>query len=118
MRTWCDAEMILDDVLAGSSGAAFGRTKGVRKIAEEFDVSPSTVQAISRPLDVSAGAVANPQHQPINVSARIPIGTKRCKKVGPGQLDRGPVAGAPFGFGSLGAGPSHNAVTAAPIERR
>jgi DNA invertase Pin-like site-specific DNA recombinase len=33
-----------------------GRTKGVRKIAEEFGVSPSTVQAISRPLSVSAAA--------------------------------------------------------------
>lgn len=33
-----------------------GRTKGVRKIAEQFGVSPSTVQAISRPLDVSAAA--------------------------------------------------------------
>jgi len=33
-----------------------GRTKGVRKIAEEFGVSPSTVQAISRPLDTSAAA--------------------------------------------------------------
>jgi DNA invertase Pin-like site-specific DNA recombinase len=32
------------------------RTKGVRKIAEEFSVSPSTVQAISRPLDTSAAA--------------------------------------------------------------
>ena len=32
------------------------RTKGVRKIAEEFGVSPSTVQAISRPLRESAGA--------------------------------------------------------------
>ena len=30
------------------------RTKGVRKIAEEFGVSPSTVQAISRPLNTSA----------------------------------------------------------------
>ncbi len=28
-----------------------GRTKGVRKIAEEFGVSPSTVQGISRPLE-------------------------------------------------------------------
>jgi DNA invertase Pin-like site-specific DNA recombinase len=33
-----------------------GRTKGVRKIAEEFGVSPSTVQAISRPLNVTAAA--------------------------------------------------------------
>ena len=33
-----------------------GRTKGVRKIAEEFGVSPSTVQAISRPLDDTAVA--------------------------------------------------------------
>ena len=33
-----------------------GRTKGVRKIAEEFGVSPSTVQAISRPLDGTAFA--------------------------------------------------------------
>jgi DNA invertase Pin-like site-specific DNA recombinase len=32
------------------------RTKGVRKIAEEFGVSPSTVQAISRPLGTSAAA--------------------------------------------------------------
>ena len=32
------------------------RTKGARKIAEEFGVSPSTVQAISRPLDTSAAA--------------------------------------------------------------
>jgi DNA invertase Pin-like site-specific DNA recombinase len=31
-----------------------GRTKGVRKIAEEFGVSPSTVQAISRPLEAVA----------------------------------------------------------------
>jgi DNA invertase Pin-like site-specific DNA recombinase len=33
-----------------------GRTKGVRKIAGEFGVSPSTVQAISRPLEASAAA--------------------------------------------------------------
>ena len=33
-----------------------GRTKGVRKIAEEFGISPSTVQAISRPLETSAAA--------------------------------------------------------------
>jgi hypothetical protein len=33
-----------------------GRTKDVRKIAEEFGVSPSTVQAISRPLGTSAAA--------------------------------------------------------------
>jgi hypothetical protein len=33
-----------------------GRTKGVWKIAEEFGVSPSTVQAISRPLETSAAA--------------------------------------------------------------
>jgi DNA invertase Pin-like site-specific DNA recombinase len=33
-----------------------GRTKGVRKIAEEFGVSPSTVQAISRPLEASGAA--------------------------------------------------------------
>ena len=33
-----------------------GRTKGVRKIAEEFGVSPSTVQAISRPLEAGAAA--------------------------------------------------------------
>jgi hypothetical protein len=33
-----------------------GRTKGVRKIADEFGISPSTVQAISRPLETSAAA--------------------------------------------------------------
>ena len=33
------------------------RTKGVRKIAEEFGVSPSTVQAISRPLETSAAEI-------------------------------------------------------------
>ena len=33
-----------------------GRTEGVRKIAERFGVDPSTVQRISRPLDVSAAA--------------------------------------------------------------
>jgi DNA invertase Pin-like site-specific DNA recombinase len=34
-----------------------GRTKGVRKIAEELGVSPSTVQALSRPL-AGAGVAA------------------------------------------------------------
>jgi DNA invertase Pin-like site-specific DNA recombinase len=33
-----------------------GRTKGVRKVAEEFGVSPSTVQAISRPCDGASAA--------------------------------------------------------------